>query len=75
MNIFKTKESLNNETLQLIREEVMASYEKGELGETFQDFWAKVETQNAYEEEWSPNKEKYKPFYLVTFINLKKEGF
>lgn len=73
MNIFNTKEPLNNETLRLVREEVVSSYERGELGETFQDFWSRVEVQNAYEEEWNP--EKYKPFYFVTYINLKKEGF
>jgi hypothetical protein len=73
MNIFNTKEPLNNETLRLVREEVVSSYERGELGETFQDFWDKVQVQNGYEEDWMP--EKYKPFYFVTYINLKKEGF
>lgn len=65
-------EGLNKETLKAIVTEVTSSYSKKEMSEfgAFKDFFAAVDVQNAYEEEWNPKK--YKPYYEEVWKQYKK---
>jgi hypothetical protein len=62
---------LNKETLSLVKNDVLASFEVDEiLGMSFDDFFSEVDVQNAYEEEWEPAM--YKPYYLEVYNQITK---
>lgn len=68
------KKQLEIETMaQAVLREVRSSYTLEELKDfpTFEDFWAEVDAQNGYEDNWEQKKETWKPYYLAAFNILK----
>ena len=65
-------EGLNKGTLKAIVTEVTSSYSKKEMSEfaAFKDFFAAVDVQNGYEEEWDAKK--YKPYYEEVWKQYKQ---
>lgn len=69
MGVFKT----NKEILGYVRTEIEVSFELEEIlkFDSFEDFYAQVDVQNAYEEEWMPNF--YRPYYLAVYNDIKSK--
>jgi hypothetical protein len=60
-------------TALLILSDVLESYELHELREmTWTQFWNQIDVQNAYEEDWKANRAYYKPYYQITFNEIKR---
>jgi hypothetical protein len=60
---------LNKETLALVKNDVLASFEVDEiLKMSFEKFFSEVDVQNAYEEEWQPAM--YEPYYLEVYNQI-----
>lgn len=67
----KILEALNKQDMDNVREEVASSFTNKEMKKfkTFDDFFAAVDVQNAYEDDWKP--EKWKKFYKQAWDEFK----
>jgi len=70
--VIKQHEGLKSSTLKLVTTEVLSSFSEKEMSEfkSFEDFFAEVDVQNAYEEEWDADH--YEPYYLKVWQKFKK---